>query len=105
MTPEIQALQAQVDALQFKLDQFVKADRYQFNRSLAHNGNKLGFFGAVGAVLYSLYYSAATVAGAITSAAGGTWTYNTTTNGGIGTTYYYIPDIVRALKEYGLLQK
>lgn len=91
--------------LEYIINEMVKSERYEFARTLQHNGAKLGFFSRVAVKLYSLFYNSGNVAGAISFAAGGTWTANTTTNGGIGSTYYFIPDIVRALKQYGLLEE
>lgn len=104
MNPEIQQLKIEIAELRHKLNFFMREGRYQFDRDVKHSEfARLGFFGADPSSQPEAFFDTGNVSGAINSAGGGTWTYNTTTNGGIGSTYYFIPDIVRALKRLGVI--
>src|SRR5438132_897068 len=47
MSPEehILQLEKRIQDLEYKLNQVLRPDRYQFDRTIAHNGDKLGFYG------------------------------------------------------------
>jgi len=100
MTPEISALEQKVTELENKFNQFVYADRYQFQRTVKHSGQKLSFFNQLGIAQWDSGSGRQDVHdnGGAAANIGARFT------GNVGTSYYSVGDIVAALKSYGLLK-
>ena len=92
-------LQKRIEELEFKVNQFVKPSSYTFSRTLMTVFNsKLGFFGETPTTQPQS-------TGETTGASASDVTNATTFNGNNGTTAYTILDIVKHLKNLGLLKK
>jgi len=98
MNPEIIELRQIVEELRFRLDRFDRTDRFQFERSIEHSGPTLGVFGAR-PVSQPLSTGETAGASAVNT------TNATTFNGNNGSTAYTILDVVKHLKNLGLLKK
>ena len=94
----IQQLQERVDKLEQIVNYFVYPDRYQFERTVQHKGNKLGFY-----KLDPIAQPSST--GETTGASAASVTNTTTFTGNNGSTAYTILDVVKHLKNLGLLLK
>ncbi len=93
-------MQQRIEKLEQILNQFVRADRYQFDRTVAHTGSKLGLYSKVPILQPSTSGSTGamtTVGGAAVTESNGFKGY---TNAG---TAYTIGDVVGTLKAIGLL--
>jgi len=101
MEQEIIQLKSQIDQLKQVIDFFVYPDRYNFERSIQHKGSKLGFY----KVEPIIQPSSTGTTSSMTTVGGTTVTESNGFNGTIGTTYYTIGDIVKHLKNLGLLKK
>lgn len=99
---EIEELKRRVDLLEFKLNEFRKPDSYSFSRTLFVTiGTKLGFFGATPIPQPS---STGETSGHF--GGGATELYlNDTYSGNVGSTKYTIPDVIKHLKNLGILKK
>lgn len=104
MNDEVEQLKNRVAQLEDILFKFVRNDRYLFSKDIAHTSKKLGFFGTTPSDQYDVFYTSGSVSSGATLNAGGTFTINSTLGGSLGTTEYFLPDIVRALKEKGILK-
>jgi hypothetical protein len=98
---EILHLRQEMEKLKQIVNYFVYADRYQFERTLQHKGNKLGFYGATP---ISKPSSTGTTSN-MTTVGGTAVTESNGFAGSTGSTFYTIGDIVKHLKLLGLLTK
>lgn len=99
MEDRIIQLEKQVKDLQFILSMFVQPDVYRFERPIQHKGNKIGFYGKTPISQPSTSGTTLnmTVVGGTTVAESNGFSGNT------GSTFYTIGDIVKHLKNLGLL--
>ncbi len=101
MEQEIQLLQQRIDKLEQIVNYFVYPDRYQFERTLQHKGNRLGFYGILPITQPSIGVGASDHTGS----GGTTVTTNMLFDGNLGGTGYGIGDLVTNLKDLGLLKQ
>ena len=94
MTPE--QMQKRIERLEFKLNEFVKPDRYFFPRNieLAKDG-----------VIRTTVTPTTGEASGVSVGAGSTLTHTATFTGNNGSTAYTPSDVVKHLKNLGLLTK
>lgn len=109
---EVELLKQRVSDLEAIVNKIVRPERYVFERPLSsgakgliigRESDKIGFFSADPVNRYALFFNTGNVDSGLSFSAGGTLTDNTSYNGALGSTYYFIPDIVRALKKLGIL--
>lgn len=92
-------MQKKIEELEFRLNEFSKPDYYSFPRTLITRvGSKLGFYGVTPVVRPSS-------TGETTGASAADVQNTTTFNCNYGTTAYTILDIVKHLKNLGILSK
>lgn len=90
-----------IEELEFKLNMFVKPGKYVFNRDVSSQANtKLGFMGANPITKFSSGIGRSTVSGNTGTPA----TIECQWNGEVGSKFYSVGDLVRALKDYGLIE-
>lgn len=99
---EIDKLNKRIADLEFRLNEFVRPDRYDFRKTLTTaSGGKIGFFGITPVVKPT----STGEADGVSVGAGTALTHTATFTGDNGTTAYTLSDVVKHLKDLGLLLK